>query len=239
LSRFAKIETAALGAFQTSIMAAKNTTTPAPAAEKGSGAAQIMQNLTTILSIVEELKKNSVATTEGLKAIAASQVKLENEVSNMRTEVKSSAAQKRAPKPPAGENGGANGSSTSATSTVPSGEKYPSTSFIWFGLNYKRDPEGTAAKYVTEAHVKEVRDKLASDENYKKHDVNSGTAEAREKAKQERLTMEAKSLINEVIKKDNAIVEKLKADWTQGKSDFEKRNRTGATKDAETSAASQ
>jgi len=151
-------------------------------------------------------------------------------MANVNTAIKASGAQKRAPKAPASGDGTA-----AAASTVPAGEKFPSTSYAWFGNNYKRDPVGSAAKYFVDAQVKAMRDKLATNESYTKLNVSSGTPEAQEKAKEARLVLEAKELIA-IVRNDAAIAAKIKEDWTQAKSDWDKKSRTAAPKDGETAA---
>lgn len=220
-------------------MAAKNTTAAASAAgaEKGAGAAQIMQNLISIKTtqddvLVKEHGQVLKNILEAIKALAASQIKLEGEMSNVSTAVKAAGAQKRAPKAPVTGDGATTGA---VVSTVPAGEKFPSTSYAWFGNNYKRDPAGSAAKYFVDAQVKAMRDKLATNDTYNKLNVSTGTPEAQEKAKEGRLVLEAKELIA-IVRNDTAIAAKIKEDWTQAKSDWEKKSRTAAPKDGEADA---
>lgn len=180
--------------------------------EKASGAAQLSQKLTALDAKVTEMNTALQAT---LVTMSASILKIETELAAMATSVKAS-TQKRAPKAPAG----------TATPTTVSGEKFPANTYSWIAANYRVDPEPIVKKYFTDEQVKTMTDRVKKDPKYKP------TAEEGSSDHLNNLNAEIKVLI-ELAKADSELVARMKSDWSQAKSEWEKKSRTSADKDTE------
>lgn len=222
-------------------MAAKTTPAPATNADgKGQASVQIMQVLVALTQKVEalqitvnEIKASQATENEGLKQVGIAVTAIQHGLGTLGDQVKAAAGAKRTPKPPG--TGNVTGDGTTG-STVPTGEKPPSTSFIWFELEYRKNPASFGEKYFTEDQVTAVKTKLSANETYTKLDITKGTPEQQAKAKFGRATMEAKELVA-LIKADSEKKNKLKSDYDAMKSAFEAKNRTAATKDGDAAPA--
>jgi regulator of replication initiation timing len=224
-------------------MAAKPTAAAAPAVAgdgKSQASTQIMQHLAALSTEVKELKqdlkeiKTLLGTLgEGSKTMGVAMASMENRLASLGDQVKAAAGAKRTPKAPG--SGTAGGESNSS---VPTGEKMPSTSFAWFGQEYKKNPEAVRNKYFTPEQIQKVNTKLNGTEAYTKIDPTKGTPEQQAKAKLDRSIMEAKELVAE-LKSDKEKIAKLKKDWDAAKSEWEAKNRTPAKKEGDAPAAAE
>jgi hypothetical protein len=227
------------------IMATKTVAnaTAAPAAAAGGGA-QILQSIQTLTAAVAELKTVLAEHSVLLKKLDAGQTNLgtihtsmEHKLTALDVSVKAvSTGVKRQPKAPAapGDAAATGGDAAAPAATAPAGEKFASNTQVWLSNLFKADAAAVKAKYFSEAQLTTLADRLAASDDYKKNDADVAAAKTdaqRLKAQNSKLATEFRTLWA-IAKEDKALEKNLQNEWRAAKSEFEKQNRTPASKDA-------
>ena len=199
------------------------------------GAQAIAQSIKDVKTLVEkstsDLKSEIITNRDTLTNLMTAVVALESRVAEIDVASKS-AGTKRQPRV-----------GTKTTNTAPTGKKFPGTSFVWFGQEFKKNPDEIIKRYFKDSHTEQVDKTLEADTKYKSdqkklEEMSNDNTNKKNQIKKTLIVHKCRAYWNLVKNGEDgdSIKNKIDQDYAAAKKENQQENQTPAKKDEESTA---